>query len=733
MIKNFKPRLYQQTILATAAQKNTLVVLPTGMGKTNVFLMLAAQRLKQYPNSKILLLGPTRPLIDQYLDVFEKYFKIDAEDMQVLTGQVSPDDRAQLWEEAKIVFSTPQGLENDVLSGRISLENVSLLGFDEAHKGVGNYAYVWVAEQYMRTSRFPRIIGMTASPGSDAEKIKEICDNLFIEEIEVRTDEDPDVKPYVQETEIRWIEVELPHEFKQIKNYLEDCIESKLKRVKEKGYLSKKLKYMTKIDMLKLQGELQGRIAQGEKDFDILKSISLTAEAIKTEHALGLLETQGILPLYKYMKKIQSNAAKTKTKAVKNLANDLNFRSALYKTETLVEKDIIHPKLEKLMSLVKEMNDDFKIIVFSQFRDTTVTIKEELEKIQGVKPKLFVGQTKKNGTGMSQKKQKQVLDKFRDGEFNALISTQIGEEGLDIPKVDLVVFYEPVPSAIRFIQRKGRTGRQEKGEVIVLIAKNTRDVAYKWSAHHKKKRMYRNLKKLSKNISLKENKTLDEYIDVPEEEKVTVFADYREKGSGCIKELIRLGVDMKLEKLKSGDYLASENVGVELKNVEDFVNSLVNGRLLSQLRDLRRNFEKPLVIVEGSKDIYSVRNVHPNALRGLMSTIAVDYNIPIIFSRNPKETAAFLKIIAEHEQKDKKNNVMLHGEKKPASLREQQEYLVSSIPGIGSKVAIELLKTFGSVKNVFGASEDELMEVKLVGKKTAESIRKVIDSDYKMF
>ena len=197
MIKNFTPRLYQETILASAVNNNTLVVLPTGMGKTNIFLMLAAQRLKQYPLSKILFIGPTRPLIDQYLEVFKQHFEIKEEDMAVFTGMVKPEKRAELWKNSRIIFSTPQGMENDIITSRINLEEVSLLGVDEAHRAVGDYAYVFVAKQYNKLARYPRILALTASPGSDMEKIKEVCRNLFIEKIEIRTENDPDVSPYM--------------------------------------------------------------------------------------------------------------------------------------------------------------------------------------------------------------------------------------------------------------------------------------------------------------------------------------------------------------------------------------------------------------------------------------------------------------------------------------------------------------------------------------------------------
>ena len=111
MIKNFTPRLYQEAILATAVKHNTLIVLPTGLGKTNIFLMLAAHRLHNYPDSQILLVGPTKPLIDQYYEVFKNHFKADEADMVILTGAVKPDKRVDLWNNSKIIFSTCSALK----------------------------------------------------------------------------------------------------------------------------------------------------------------------------------------------------------------------------------------------------------------------------------------------------------------------------------------------------------------------------------------------------------------------------------------------------------------------------------------------------------------------------------------------------------------------------------------------------------------------------------------------
>jgi len=726
MIKGFTPRLYQETILDTCTKKNTLVVLPTGLGKTNIFLMLAANRLKNYPNSKILLLGPTRPLIDQYYETFKKYFNIKEEDMAIFTGFVKPEKRAELWKKAKIIFSTPQGLENDVIAERIKLEEVSLLGFDEAHRAVGDYAYVFVAKQYHKKSKMEKIVGLTASPGSDLDKITDVCQNLFIEDIEVRTDEDPDVKEYIQELDIKWIQVILPEEFKQIKKFLENCVKDKLRMVKKFGYIS--YESMSKTDLIALQAGLHGKIARGEKDFAILKSISLIAEALKVQHALELLESQGIAPLMKYLDDLQKQSETTKVKAVKNLVKDLNFRSAYIKAKRLEEQGIEHPKLRKLQEILSKISKKTKIIVFNQYRDSAVKIAEEINKLKNIDAKMFFGQAKKKDTGLSQKEQKKVLDDFRAGNFNVLVATSVAEEGLDIPKVDEVIFYEPIPSAIRHIQRRGRTGRLEKGKVTILVTQETRDVGYRWSAHHKEKRMYRILEKLKTKFAMPEQKEISLKKFIKDEENVRIYADYREKGSGVIKELIDLGIKINLEKLEVGDYILSSDVAVEYKTIKDFVDSLIDGRLLAQVKALKK-YEKPLLIVEGDEDIYSQRKVHPNAIRGMLASIVIDFNVPILYTKHFRDTVALLAVIAKREQIKQLKEVSLHTQK-PLTLKEQQEYVVSSLPGVGPTLSKPLLKKFKTVKKVINASEDNLKKIELIGEKKAKRIKEVLESDY---
>ena len=442
-------------------------------------------------------------------------------------------------------------------------------------------------------------------------------------------------------------------------------------------------------------------------------------------------------------------------KAIRNIVMDSNYRSALIKTQKLFEEKVQHPKLIELKKIIKELldsknpkglensknfqkeiekNKDLKLLVFNQYRDNAVDIVRELNTLPGIKAQLFVGQTKKGDTGLTQKEQKEVLDKFRDGTFNILVATSVGEEGLDVPKVQLVIFYEPIPSAIRTIQRRGRTGRHESGKVIVLMAMETRDVGYKWSAHHKEKRMYRTLDQIKKKLGITFQKpisTLEKYTKT-KEETFKIIVDHRERGSAVIKELIELGIQIHLEKLDSADYLLSSRVGVEYKTNEDFVNSLIDGRLLQQMRELKENFERPLVLVEGEQDIYSIRNVHPNSIRGMMATILVSYGIPIIFTKNCQESASFLKIVAKREQEEEGSTFSLHNTKKEMSLMDWQEYIIGSLPGVGPTLAKPLLREFKSVKNIFNANQEQLQKIEKIGPIKANKIKEIIDSEYKV-
>jgi Fanconi anemia group M protein len=209
---------------------------------------------------------------------------------------------------------------------------------------------------------------------------------------------------------------------------------------------------------------------------------------------------------------------------------------------------------------------------------------------------------------------------------------------------------------------------------------------------------------------------------------IEVYADYREKGSGIIKKMIDLGIDIKLKKLDVGDYLLSNDLCVEYKTVPDFVDSLLDKRLFTQLKNMKR-YRKQLLILEGQEDIFSERKLHPNAIRGMLAAISVDYGVPILTTKNNEDSALLMSIIAKREQGEEKKEFTLHS-LKPLTLKEQQEYIISALPGVGPVLSKPLLEKFGSVKNIINASIDKLKEVELIGEKKAARIKEIVDSEY---
>lgn len=483
--ESLEPRDYQKNIAKTASEKNTLVVLPTGMGKTLISLLVAAERLDKFPNSKIMILSPTRPLSAQHQETFENFTTIPKEEIILLTGKIRPEDRAELYRKAKIVIATPQTIENDIENNRIDLSDFSFIVFDEAHRAVKEYSYPHVAKKFRMQSKYPLILGLTASPGASQEKIQEICDNLFIKNVEIRSESDLDVEKYVRPVEHENIYVELPEEFKKINMLLEEVLKDDLYWLKEHHYT---FTYKpTKGMLLQTQRKVIASYMHGSKNYGAFWAIMRVAGAIKILHAIELLETQGIRFLYDFLKKIESSKKKTDTR----LSKDPRMREAIKLCEELSIAEIEHPKLRKIVDVVKDLLDgkpNAKIIVFANYRATVGRINKVLKE-SGINSDILIGQTIKEGKGLTQQQQVEVLNRFRDGEFPVLLGTQVIEEGIDVPAIDYAIFYEAVPSEIRYIQRRGRVGRQAVGKVIFLITKGTRDEVYYYASLKKEKKM----------------------------------------------------------------------------------------------------------------------------------------------------------------------------------------------------------------------------------------------------
>ena len=745
-------RLFQLDLAANALKASSLIVVPTGLGKTVIALMVLLARLDK---GKVLFLAPTKPLVEQHATFLRRVLK-DEDTVAMMTGEIMPEKRVVSWEAARIVASTPQVIENDLLSRRIDLKDVSLVIFDEAHRAVGNYAYVYIAERYAREATNPLILGITASPGSQSEKIAEICTNLTIEKVQTRTENDSDVAPFVHLREIEWVKLTVPKELLDIRTAIEDVLKARIDDLNLLGISPARIdSKASKKELLGLQAQLMSS-AQREANPATFKGISLLAEVLKLHHAVELAETQGTDALASYFQRLQGEAlSKSGSKASRRIMLDPKFRQAMDALQTL---EVEHPKPAAVKKILLEQilaRPESRIMVFTNYRDTASSLLKFLKNEPAIKAVRFVGQSSRvDDEGLSQKKQAEILQKFRDGEFNVLIATSVGEEGIDIPATDMVLFYEPVPSEIRSIQRKGRTGRARTGRVVVLMAKGTRDEAYYWISDRKEKAMNRQMQSLSgqsseslaREFSPRQLQITEELTRISESpgkspatlqaaenegqeyEPGRIYVDPRERGMAKLLEA--RGMEVTLRNLDVGDYVVSDRVAIERKTASDFVASIIDPErnLFRQIGDLSRSYDRPVLILEG-RDLYT-RQVNPSSIRGALAAVAVDYGVPIIPTEDQDETASVIALLATREQKEG-HEPKLHGHKTARTLKEQQEYLISAIPNVGPRVARNLLRHFGSIERIMTARQEELQDVEMVGPKIAERIRELVGGEYK--
>jgi len=505
-LEKITPREYQQKIFEKCINKNCLVVLPTGLGKTLIALMLSIERMKKFPGEKVLFLAPTKPLVEQHLDYFKKHLSELFGELNLFTGQINAEARKKLWQNTDIIFSTPQCIANDLKNRLYDLKNVCLLVEDEAHRCIKNYDYNYVAQKYKEQSEHQRIIGMTASPGYDKTKINEICRNLSIEEVELKTRDSLDVKPYLQELEFDKRVIDFPEELNLLRDSLKKIFNSYIQDIKMRGVFWAN---PSKIGLIELQKKLMATISHGNKNFNYMLAVSSCAIAIKLQHALELLETQTLASFNEYLKELFKQAVNKKSKGIVKLVSNPEFSSVYIKSNELLAKGIEHPKVEELIKIIeieRFKNEKIKVIIFTQFRDTASIISKKLNQIEGINSKVFVGQAKKisskgESTGLNQKEQKKIIQDFSAGEINVLCATSIAEEGLDIPEVNIVIFYESVPSAIRKIQRGGRTARLMAGKLIMLITRSTRDESFYYVANAREKKMHKSIQDIKDDFS----------------------------------------------------------------------------------------------------------------------------------------------------------------------------------------------------------------------------------------
>ena len=479
-------REYQTNLANDVKNQNCLIVLPTGLGKTTIALQVIVDYM-QNGTGGVLFLAPTRVLVNQHYEFLKENLLIA--DIGIVTGEDLLSKRKKKWMNS-VVCATPEITKNDFARNMVSPNQFALVVFDEAHRTVGDYAYSIIAKYFQNTDT--RILAMTATLPSEKEKAKEIVTRLHIKNLIERSDESPDVKPYIQKTETEWVRVDLTKEMKAIQMCIKLALEERYKELRKNG-----LRLSDSKSLSQLLNARQYVLTQNRRSAKPLFT------AIRITYALNIFEAHGITPFLKFCDRTKEK----KGAGIKDLFEiDPNFTRAISLAKNQQSNGLEHPKIDRLVDVLRDVES--KVLIFSSYRDSVNVIHQKLLDMN-ISAEILIG--KSGETGLKQKKQIETVQRFRDGVTKALIATRVGEEGLDISEVNLVIFYDNVPSSIRFIQRKGRTGRKDKGRLIVLIAKNTIDETYYFIGKRKIESAKNMGDKMIKHLE-KDEKVLDDFF-----------------------------------------------------------------------------------------------------------------------------------------------------------------------------------------------------------------------------
>ncbi|KAF2118268.1 hypothetical protein BDV96DRAFT_569567 [Lophiotrema nucula] len=482
-----KTRDYQFNIVARGLFHNLLVALPTGLGKTFIAATIMLNWFRWTTDAQIVFVAPTKPLVTQQAEACYGIVGIPRSETTLLIGGVAPGLRAEEWQKKRVFFMTPQTMLNDLKSGYADPKKIVLLVVDEAHRATGAYAYVEVVSFLRRFNQSFRVLALTATPGADVESVQKVIDGLDISRIELRTETSMDIREYVHQRKVDKHVFSNSEEMVMCMDLYSQALQPIVNKVAGlNAFYSRDPLDLTPYGCMQSRQkwmQAQGRgVNPGTKFmvtnlFTILGSISMGME---------LLKYHGIGPFYTKMKEFRDGSAESKSKYKKEVCDSDAFKKLMVRLQGWVTDDefVGHPKLEFLQTAILDhfvnaaegRNPDgappaqTRIMVFAHWRDSAEEIVRILNRHKPmIRPSVFVGQASaKNSDGMSQKEQQAVVEKFKKGTFNTLVATSIGEEGLDIGEVDLIICYDSKASPIRMLQRMGRTGRKREGKIILL-------------------------------------------------------------------------------------------------------------------------------------------------------------------------------------------------------------------------------------------------------------------------
>jgi len=480
-------REYQYGIVAKGLYHNLLVALPTGLGKTFIAATIMLNWFRWTQEAQIVFVAPTRPLVSQQVKACFEVAGIPRAATVMLTGNTVPGVRAEEWRNKRVFFMTPQTLINDLKSGIADPKRIVLLVVDEAHRATGGYAYVEVVKFLNRFNTSFRVLALTATPGASVESVQEVIDGLGISRIEIRTEESLDIRQYVHARKIDTILLDYSEEIVMVMELFARALQPLLNQLNGmNAYWAKDPMILTpygcNLASRAWMGSDAGRKANPGTKGMVLKIFALLASL---SHGTELLKFHGIGPFFRKVLSFREGAKNGKYD--QQIIQSEHFQKMMTRIRSWVSNpDFVgHPKLVYLQSVAMNHFLDAgdgrgatdpsrtRIMIFAHYRDSAEEIARVLKRNEPmIRPHVFVGQANsKESEGMDQKTQLSVINKFKDGTYNTLVATSIGEEGLDIGEIDLIVCYDASASPIRMLQRMGRTGRKRAGNIVVTLMK----------------------------------------------------------------------------------------------------------------------------------------------------------------------------------------------------------------------------------------------------------------------
>ncbi|CRL25409.1 DNA helicase, ATP-dependent, RecQ type, bacterial [Penicillium camemberti] len=497
-----KTRDYQFNITQAGLFHNLLVALPTGLGKTFIAATIMLNWFRWTKDSQIIFVAPTKPLVSQQVSACLDIAGIPRSESTMLTGGASPGIRAQEWKSKRVFFMTPQTLINDLKTGIADPKRIVLLVVDEAHRATGAYAYVEVVKFLRRFNNSFRVLALTATPGSTVESVQAVIDGLDIARVEIRTENSIDIREYVHARNIEIETFENSDEMIFCMDLMSAALQPLLDQLRTlNAYWGLDPMGLTAYGLTVARQQWMQSDAGRNANFGLKGKVnSIFTVLASLAHAIDLLKYHGIVPFYRHVIHFKSSSEGQKGgggKYQKQVVQDDNFKKLLSHLEPWSKNPefIGHPKLEYLKSVIlnhfmdrgegKELPDGTghpttRVMIFVHFRDSAEEVTRVLKRYEPmIRPHVFVGQSSAKGSeGMDQKTQLRIIEDFKKGTYNTIVATSIGEEGLDIGEVDLIVCYDSSASPIRMLQRMGRTGRKRAGNITLLLMKGKEEDSY---------------------------------------------------------------------------------------------------------------------------------------------------------------------------------------------------------------------------------------------------------------